>query len=114
MRYLLLFIFFNLNCAYGANFGLTFFSNRKVLTYPTEKEKKDPTLTIVVENKLLTQLMLQVIDGNDDLIGNLVVMAGRANHLIIKNNHAQLFIRPIQPSSEKIPVSFNGSKIEIP
>ncbi len=116
MKFSLALIFFQViwfQHLHAAEFTLEYYPQKVVMNAPSPK-KKDKTDTVIIENKLMSTLIIQIID-HENIISNKSIRANQTGSIIF-NRHAgkKYFIRTIQPASELIELSHLGRKIEIP
>lgn len=113
IQLIFLFILFISNCV-AAEFSLVYFPNKLIAHYPPKSSHKDKEITAIIENKMMSHLIVQVIDGEDNLIKNISILPNKTGSLIFKNQSHQYFVRTIQPASGLIELVFSGDKVEIP
>ncbi len=86
----------------------------KIINGPDKKAKSDKKINLLVENKLMSRLTLQVLNDYNEILGVMSLTAGESQSLSFKNNNAKYFIRPLMPSSSDISLAFIGGQIEVP
>lgn len=102
------------NLANAAQFGLSYFPDKVAINFPEKKMETDKEATFIIENKLMTNLVVQILE-NQTVVGNRIILANQTNNIIIKHDKKnKYFVRTIQPALELIELKFIGRKIEIP
>lgn len=110
---LILFLMIWFQHIHAAEFILEYYPKKVVMNAPSPK-KKDKTDTVIIENKLMSTLIIQIID-RENIISNKSIRANQTGSIIF-NRHPgrKYFVRTIQPASELIELSHLGRKVEIP
>ena len=116
MKIFLLFqLYFYSQALVASEFSLSFYPDKSVVKYPSSDKKKGKVAIVVFDNKLMSNLVIQVVDEDGSIISNLVVGSNRLGSINFeKNKGSQYFVVPLQPAAEKIPLVYTGRQIEIP
>ena len=108
MKKALVFIFLPfcfLQESFCREFSITYYPE-KVIINPSGGKNNDAV--IIVENKLFSNLFLQIL-SRDKVIGNMNVKPSKTEKFIVKKNKGlKLFIRTIQPAMELIELKSKG------
>ena len=65
LRVLLVLLFFSMP-TWSSEFSLSFLPNKVVVSGPSKKFEKDKSITLIVENAMMSRLILQVIDHREN------------------------------------------------
>ena len=115
MRIILLFgILITPLIVFSANFKLTYGPTIKKLKAPGKEKRKDSTVTLLVENKLMSKLTIQILNREEQLVDLISLPGQTSKSLKFKNEKVGHVIRPITPASEDIDLLFHGGEIEVP
>ena len=85
-----------------------------VVSNPSKKYKKDKTITLIIENEMMSRLILQVIDHQDEIIKNISLLPKKTESFVFNKASKKYFIRTLQPARGLIKLNYSGEKIEIP
>ena len=113
LRILFIFLFFSAP-SWSSEFSLSFFPNKVVVSNPSKKYEKDKKVTLIVENEMMTRLIIQVIDHHEEIIKNISLLPKKTDSFVFNKSSNTYFIRTLQPARGLIKLNYSGEKIEIP
>lgn len=101
----------------AGTYEITFMAEKKVLSRPSLKRKVDKKHNIILKNKLMTKLYIQLLNQKMELVQSISLGPGKEKSIVFNNTDSLSYLRPLQPASKLIILDYSkneGGEIEVP